>query len=550
MVANSRKGRSSSRRLKLRRIAFLIHSAAGLWLNLLMAVVLITGTLTVFALEMDWLIYPEARTSAGDSRVNPGALLDSVRASHPDHGVNALLTSAYHDHITARADVAEPDGGFASVRVDQWTGEVTGKTPFLTAGRFIDAMHTTLFLPVIGRAFVNFFGILIIVSLVTGLIFYKKFWRGFFKRPRFQRSSRTWLGDLHRLMALWSMWFVIVIGVTGTWWFYDTPIHSMAGAPPIAEEAPEAPLIDMGLLDSLGPEPPKKLSAANMADTVMAAFPDMRITAIIPSRHAAEPYTLFGDRGAMLTQNGGDRVWVNPWTGEIEGQYLIEDWSALKRVDEAMHPLHYGTFAKGGWPDFFVKTLWFVAGAVLSFLSVSGILIYARRTRSALRESGMLRRLWFWVRPWGGGMRGFKYLNIAGIVGICAGGILALTLAGSGFSEKGHAFSKKSAGPFAVSINAVAGILEADLPPVRPGKNVELHLSVGDDQFQYIRTARAAVGTVVNSPEGTLFKGPDGLSIARVQLSDPITEDQRLWVFIQDWSGQWHKVSWPLVQNL
>jgi len=554
-VSDTTTASTRARPAKAGRMAFVIHSAAGLWLNLLMAVVLITGTLTVFAHEIDWLIYPETRVSAGEARVNPGALMDAVRAAHPDHGVNALRTGAYHDRIAARADVTVPGGGFASLRVDQWTGEVTGRTPFLTVGRFIDALHTTLFLPVIGRAFVNFFGILMIVSLVTGLIVYKKFWRGFFRRPRFERPARTWLGDLHRLLALWSMWFVAVIGITGAWWFYDTPLHSMAGAPPIAEEAPEAPVIDAATLDALGPAPPEALSVAEMAETVMTAFPDMRITAIIPARHAADPYTFFGDRGAVLTQNGGDRVWVNPWTGEIMGQYLVGEWSAVKRVDEAMHPLHYGTFAKGGLPDFAAKTAWFLGGAVLSFLAVSGILIHIKRLRQALAGAppGPLRRaawrLWLWLRPWGGPMRGFKYLNILGVVGICAGAALALSLAGDGFGDKGRTFPAQEAGPFTVSLNAVAGILEADLPPIRPGKQVELHLRLGEGEFEQLRAARASLG-ISAAPEdgkGTLFEGPEGFAVARIVLPDPIPANLRLRAALQDWSGEWHYVSWALM---
>ena len=537
------------------RVAFVIHSAAGLWLNLLMAVVLITGTLTVFANEIDWLIHPEARVSAGETRVNPGALMDAARAAHPDHGINALRTGAYHDRIAARADATVPGGGFASLRVDQWTGAVTGKTPFLTVGRFIDALHTTLFLPVIGRAFVNLFGVLVIVSLVSGLIVYKKFWRGFLRRPRFDRPARTWLGDLHRLLALWSMWFVAVIGITGAWWFYDTPIHSMAGAPPIAEDAPAAPLIDAATLDALGPAPPEPLSVAAMAERVMTAFPDMRITAIVPARHAADPYTFFGDRGAVLTQNGGDRVWVNPWTGDIMGHYLIGDWSGIKRVDEAMHPLHYGTLAKGGWPDFAVKTVWFAGGAVLSFLAVSGILIHLKRLRRTLVDTppGPLRRagrrLWLWLRPWGGPMRGLKYLNILGIAGMCAGAVLALSLAGEGFADKGRSFEAKQAGPFTVSLNAVAGILEADLPPIRPGKRAEVHLRLGAGEFSQLRAARASLGTGPGPEQGagTLFEGPEGFAVARILLPDPIPEDLRLRVALQDWSGHWFRASWRLV---
>ena len=54
-------------------IAFLVHSATGLWLTVLLAVVMITGTITVLFAEIDWLVYPEMRVTPGETRVSPGA---------------------------------------------------------------------------------------------------------------------------------------------------------------------------------------------------------------------------------------------------------------------------------------------------------------------------------------------------------------------------------------------------------------------------------------------------------------------------------------------
>ena len=54
---NRRKRTSSS-------IAFLVHSATGLWLTVLLPVVMVSGTIMVLFAEIDWLIYPEMRVAA------------------------------------------------------------------------------------------------------------------------------------------------------------------------------------------------------------------------------------------------------------------------------------------------------------------------------------------------------------------------------------------------------------------------------------------------------------------------------------------------------
>jgi len=533
------------------RVAFVVHSATGLWLTLVLLLVMVSGTLTVLTWEIDWLLYPEMRVAPSEARVNAGALYDAVRAVYPEAGINSLETGAYRERLAANALVTLPEGGVAHVWVDQWTGEVTGRTPFLTPGQFIDRLHQTLFLPVIGRAAVNVFGVLTLVSIVTGLIVYKKFWRGFLRRPRFHRGARTWLGDLHRLVALWSLWFAILIGVTGTWWFYDVPLVDMAGAPPIAAEAPPAPALSTAELDRLGPETPSPLPAAELVARVAARWPEMVVTAMIPPRNATEPFRVFGDRGAALTERGGDVVHLNPYTGEIMGARLVEDWKAIQRVDEAMHPLHYGSWGKQGAADLGVKAVWAAGGAALSFLAASGLLIYIKRTRTAFRAVGgsaALVRVWRWVRPWGGPMGALKYVNIAVIAGVSAGGALVLSLAASGAGGNGVSYPPRQAGPFTVSATALAGVLEAGLDPLRPGARAEVYVEFAEGRHRDARRIWAAVGTAPpTATSGALVEGPKGLARARIGLPERLGPELALWIIVEGWDGRRHRTHWPLL---
>ena len=80
-------------------------------------------------------------------------------------------------------------------------------------------LHAYLLIPTWGYAIVCSFAFFLLASLVTGLITYRKFWRGFFRKPR-RRNLRTLMGDLHRLGGLWSIWFLVIMIDTGLWYFW------------------------------------------------------------------------------------------------------------------------------------------------------------------------------------------------------------------------------------------------------------------------------------------------------------------------------------------
>ena len=550
-------GTATGRRHKHKRtasnVAFLVHSASGLWLTILLAVVMVSGTITVLYAEIDWLIHSEMRISPGEERVNPGLLYDNLRAAYPDVGINNVWTGAMTEHRAASALVSSPEQGFRLVWMDQFSGEVVGETPFVTLGRFINILHTDLFLPVIGRYFVNFFGVLLLISIVTGLITYKKFWRGFLRRPRFHRDARTWLGDLHRLMALWSLWFLLIIGLTGTWWFYQDPLVSAGGVPDIVVERPTPPRLSTAELDALGPETPQPRSGADIVAAVQAAYPDMTVTLLLPPAVADQPFTVRGDRGEILVDGGANTVYVNPYTAEIMGARLSEDWTASQRVDAAMHPLHYGNWAKGGAADLAVKLLWFLGGAVISFLTVSGLIIYLKRTRRAAgtllartKLAAGLRRIWNWVKPWGGPMGALKYVNILFLGGIVAGGLLVMSLGAEGIGDRGRHFEPQAAGPFEVSAIGLAGLLEADLPPVRPGADMDVYMQIADGRFRDARFIRVGL----TDPDGQeldseLVEGSEGNARGHVHLPEEL-EGVRLWIEVEGWDSRRHRAYWPL----
>lgn len=547
----------SKRKFSKQYTAYLIHSFFGLKISLILTLVLASGTLAVISQEIDWLLIPEMRVEQGDTRMNEGTLLDKLQAAYPDHGLSSFQPNENSPHTAASAFYNDSEGGFRNAWIDPYTGEVKGDTPLLTIGSFLSFLHATLFLPVIGRSVVNAFGLFTIISLVAGLIAVPKFWRYFFIKPR-TGNTRVFLADCHKLVGLWSIWFLLIIGVSGTWWFYKVPLVLYADAPKLHEPYPRKPLLDYAELDKFGNTAPTPLSAEKIISIVKEAHSDMRIGMLSPPQHNSDPYEVFGSKGEWLVNGiGSNIIHLNPYDGTIINQFMVKDYTPMQRFDRAMAPLHYGTWAETGISDLVVKFIWFVFGAAMTALAVTGLIINYKRTkrasRIAARYNPTMRKViksWRVVRPWGGPMGIFKYLNVLMLAGVGFGTGVVLTLAAQGVTNAGYEYTEKKIGPWDIKVNAFAGFLEKDLPPIRAGLKTNFSVKLPKESLDSIKFIYARVGKprTLRAP-GTLIHGPVGAKSVTFRLPKRLKDNAELWITAITWEGDVHQVSWPLMPD-
>ncbi|MCL6420592.1 PepSY-associated TM helix domain-containing protein [Aestuariirhabdus haliotis] len=547
----------AKKRLTAHRASYLVHSFIGLKLSLLFSVVLVTGAIAVFAEELDWLIYSEMRATAVGDKLNEGEVFDRMQAAFPGVGLTGYSTAADRKYTAAHAMMTLPEGGFKKVWADPYTGDVNGVTEFLTVGEFFSILHRNLFMPLIGRAMVNVFGVLCLIGLITGLISYRRFWRGFFTLPRWRAKPRVFLGDLHKFIGLWSLWFVLIIGVSGSWWFYQNPLVKYDLAPQFIPSK----VIDPGLtrddLARLGRGVPEPLSSQAIVDAVKAHDPEFKIHFLVPPEHNGMAYTVRGTKHDLLTPKWTSSYFVNPFTGEIIGERLAENLSALQRVDWAMVPLHYGTWGYDGIGDLLVKIVWFVFGLAMAGLSISGMIIFYQRTRNAVQKTlpdtdikRKLKKTWFVLRPWGGPMGGFKYLNWAFLAVIAIGINIGFKIQSEGTSGSGYQYISQDIGAWTISLNATLGLLEKDLDPIQPGRATTLSAFIksGDPEaikFMYLNTRKPRT----NRAPGSVVHGSIGFLHANLPVPKSLKQEARLWLTIEDWDGNFYRTSWPLMPD-
>ncbi|MDU4249289.1 PepSY domain-containing protein [Pseudomonas sp.] len=360
------------------RLWFLVHSWLALPIWFFVLLVCITGTLATVSQEIVWLVDPAVRANAPDGdapRLGYDQVLAAVAEQQPQAAVR-MLSAPTEAHFALLAQVTYPDSSTATLYVNPYTGVIQGKTPLFDFRQFTRALHGWWLVPFThgfswGWYLVSLLGLPMLASLVTGLVVYKRFWRGFLKPTlRLRQGARIFWGDLHRLMGIWSIWFIAVISITGTWFLiqavlYDNSISiSSEGVPTIIQR-------DSIPQGENGAAPPRiGLDAAVLA--AQQRIPGFEANFFRLPASAYDPVTIFGKAWYPLMFESAQ---VNPYDGSVAATRLLGDRTGLEFVTESMRPLHTGDFG-GVW----VKLIWFVFGLILSMMVLSGLMIWSKRT--------------------------------------------------------------------------------------------------------------------------------------------------------------------------
>lgn len=353
---------------------FRLHGWLGMNLGLMLFVVCFSGAVATLSHEIDWLMNPAIRVEPPPEAqfVSWGTVHDAVRAAHPDWTID-WMTAPLGSRFATEVVVRTPAGPWRRVYVDPYTGEVQGDASYFNVQRFFRSFHRRLFigdLPWLPDSLyiTSFFGFVLLLSAVTGLLFYKKWWRHLF-RLRLGKSTRVFWSDLHRMIGVWTLLFALLIALTGVWYFVEEGMQDLdipIGSPP--------PRLTAEQLAGYGsaPEPlplDQLIAAAERAHPAM--MPQRLWLPLAPD----QPLRVWGQADTWLVRRRANSVAVNPYTAEVMHVQHGHELSPVHRLQDTADPLHFGTF--GGLP---VKLLWFALGLVLSVAILVGAYLWRLRT--------------------------------------------------------------------------------------------------------------------------------------------------------------------------
>lgn len=372
----------SGKSVKKRSWWWVVHHWAGLKVSLFLTFVLATGTLATLSHEIDWLLFPEMRASQQDAPpASWGQMHASAKAAVPDGRIERI-SAPYDFFFAAEAIALDTKGERIRVQLNPYTAEVQGITGWFNAQRLFRELHRHLMVPVkYGLPFVGILSIPMLASLITAFWVYKKWWRGFFRLPRLRLpgrgkrvgDARRFTGDLHRFAGLWSLWFIALIGITGLWYLVEWGGGSAPAAlrpiRPVAEANVDGSALDQIIADA------------------KAAYPALEVTSVYFPAGKRGGVVVMGQGEAVLVRERANAVLMDAESGEVVQIQKGEDLSLHQRISEGADPLHFGTWAQGHPYSLAVRLFWFLAGAVLTGLAVTGVMIFSMRLRPADRPA-------------------------------------------------------------------------------------------------------------------------------------------------------------------
>lgn len=343
------------------------HSLVGMVFLLILMFLFVTGTLSMFGREINWLFTPEQRvTVQPEGKQAFGDIYNAVEAAYPDVQQLAILRlpgARFADHVT----VTFPGKDKSLVYVDPYNASVQGVGSVDNLWRILRELHRGLSSERRNvEMLVTLMTLPLAVMLVTSLILYPKFYRGFFRLPRRGTRLRAQLGDLHRLIGAWSVVFLTILVLTSAEFMTEN-----IGFGPKFYPSYEAPV--QGSETAL----PEGFSGADLDKAVALAidtFPGLNVSDIILPSKAGKPLAVRGELTSLMVRPSANSVNFDPMTLALRGAHRAETSGIRLWLFEAMRITHYGSF--GGTVT---RILWLIFGLGMSVLAALGALIYAER---------------------------------------------------------------------------------------------------------------------------------------------------------------------------
>lgn len=358
------------------RLWLLLHGWMGLpfWAYLLL--ICVTGTIATVSDEILWLVDPEVRAHASATApLSPDALVAAAIAQRPGSRLDHLQLSEAR-YLAPKIGLTDAKGVQRVFYLDPGSGRIQGESAgSLSLPQFIRALHGWLFLPWNGHYSWGWYAVTIMAlpilgSAVTGILVYKKFWRAYLNpRLRIGKGARTFWGDLHRLAGIWSLPFIAIIGISGTWFLAQGLLADLAGYNP-GGAIPSVDPKNLPKVEQRADLPPVQLDAA-LAKLHQVA-PRLQVDSIYMPGDPYSPILFYGrDRMPLVYGQAA----VNPYDGQVMRTRTMREQSVFEIVTGALFPLHFGDFLGLG-----LKLLYFLFGLMLSAMTLSGMLIWTRRT--------------------------------------------------------------------------------------------------------------------------------------------------------------------------
>jgi len=359
-----------------------LHSWSGIVLGLFVYVVSFTGCIALFDHELKSWEDPVKRLSIAQERIAMMPVLeawvDSESQPASVRRVNFSYPDSHRPYYQAFMTTKVEGSKSVNHRMfwDTHTGEpVSVKQPALT--EWLLDFHRDLMWPSVlggrtaGRTLVGIAGIVLLLSIVTGIITHTKIIREFFTL-RVKRSVHLKWQDMHKIIGLWSLPFSTMIAFTGAFLGLIAILAPLVAV--LAFKGDTQALIDAVVGQ---PAAPSGVYAKmySVDDVAQYRYPNSER---LPSSVLIDNW---GDENAQYRVSYEsvkelsryDFVFLNA-VGNFVRTESSDTVTASNRVNNAITPLHYATYG-GVW----LKVLYAVLGLFLCVVTATGLMVWIER---------------------------------------------------------------------------------------------------------------------------------------------------------------------------
>jgi uncharacterized iron-regulated membrane protein len=356
-----------------------VHLYLALIAGFFFALMGLTGSISVYREELDELLNPKLVIEQPEGkRQSLDKIMAAVQAAHPTrYGSWTLeLPRSAHGMITVWYD--KPRETFFElhaplmVSVNPYTAEVVASRFWgQTATTWLLDLHTQLQLDRFGWNTVGILGLLLAVSIGTGVYLWWPGWRGILDalKIRHHAGMIRFAFDLHRLIGLLSASILLLLAFTGFNLSYPGVLETLVGSSGMEHGETGRNIISTAIPNNH----PVGLESAEFV--ARAPFPRAELRRVTTPAGDSGIYRINLRQGSEVNhRHPYTTVWVDRWSGQVKEVRDPSAFSAGETFATWIWPMHTGeAFGATG------RFIWFVAGIGLFVLYVSGLLHWLHR---------------------------------------------------------------------------------------------------------------------------------------------------------------------------
>ncbi len=357
-----------------------IHLYLALIAGFFFALMGLTGSIGVYREELDRLLNPQlVIEQPSGKRQSLDKIMAAVHsAHHPNRygswtlemprSADGMITAWYNKPRETFFELYAP----LMVSVNPYTAEVVASRFWgQTAVTWLLDLHTQFRLGQFGWHTVGILGLLLTVSIGTGVYLWWPGWRGILGalKIRHKNGMVRFAFDLHRLIGLLSASVLLLLAFTGFNLSYPAILEALTGSSGMEHGATGRNIISTALPNNH----PVELESAEFV--ARGPFPRAELRRVTTPAGDNGIYRINLRQSSEINQRHPyTTVWVDRWSGQVKEVRDPSGFTSGQTFTTWIWPMHTGeAFGATG------RFIWFLSGIGMFVLYVSGLLQWLHR---------------------------------------------------------------------------------------------------------------------------------------------------------------------------